>query len=213
MTLPSADAAEHVVDLQFVVLGNAAPLDHAAVLWDAVRAVLPWLETDPLAGVHPLSGLSPGGDLYYLSRRSRLTLRLARDRVAAAQALVGARLQLAGCMVEVGAPTVRDLIHMPVLYAAFVTMGAINETIDELEFLQACQQELDALGLAPRMICGKSQCASTPQGPLTGFSLMLYDLSPNAALLLQRRGLGGERRYGCGIFVPHKTISAVGTLE
>ena len=209
MTLPLADAAEHVVDLQFAVQGQVAPLDHAAALWDAVRAVLPWLETDPLAGVHPLSGLSPGEGACYLSRRSRLTLRLTRDRVAAAQALVGARLQLVDCLVEVGAATVRDLMHMPVLYAAFVTMG----TADELEFLQACQHELDSFGLAPRMICGKSQCASTPQGLLTGFSLMLYDLSPSAALLLQRRGLGGERRYGCGIFVPHKTISAVGTLE
>lgn len=209
MLLPSAEAAEHVVDLQFAVQGHAAPLDHAAALWDAVRVVLPWLEADPLAAIHPLSGLSPGAGACYLSRRSRLTLRLAREQVVAAQALVGARLKLADCMIEVGAATVRDLIHMPVLYAAFVTMG----TIDEIGFVRACQQELDSLGLAPRMICGKSQRASTPQGPLSGFSLMLYDLNPAAALLLQRQGLGGERKRGCGIFVPHKSISAVGTLE
>jgi CRISPR-associated protein Cas6 len=210
MTLPAANAAEPIVDLQFAVQGHAVPLDHAAALGGAVREVLPWFEADPLAGVHPLSGLSPGeSDTCYLSRRSRLTLRLARDRVPDALTLVGTSLQLDDCRIVIGDAKVRDLIHMPVLYAAFVNMGPIGE----IDFMQACQQELAALGLAPRLICGMAQRASTPQGLLTGFSLMLYDLNAAGALLLQRQGLGGERKHGCGIFVPHKTISAVGAIE
>jgi CRISPR-associated protein Cas6 len=173
--------------------------------------VLPWLESDTLAGIHHLSGLSPGSGegTCYLSRRSRLTLRLARGRVAAAQALVGSRLHLAGSMIDVGAAKVRDLAHAPVLHAAFVTVG----TADENAFMDACRQELAALGVSPRLICGKPQQARTPQGTLAGFSLMLHDLKVDAALLLQRNGLGSERKRGCGIFIPCKTIVAVGTLE
>ncbi len=210
MTLLPANAVEQVVDLQFSVQGRTVPLDYASDLWDALRQFAPWLETDMLAGVHPLSGLSPDENgNWYLSRRSRLTLRLARDCVVAAQALSGARLQLAGCMLEVGAAKLRELLHMPVLYSAFVTMGPV----DENDFMQACQQELAAMDLAPRLICGKAQRASTPQGTLTGFSLMVYDLNAAATARLQRQGIGGERKLGCGIFVPHKTISAVGALE
>lgn len=210
MNLASADTAEPFVDLQFVVQGRAVPLDHAALLWDAVRAVLPWLETDPLAGIHHLSGLSPGANLWYLSRRSRLTLRLARDRVAAAQALVGADLRLDDCAVRVGGAKVRELAHAPVLHAAFVAM----DTLGEQDFMQACRQELAAMGLlSPCLICGKPQRASTPQGELAGFSLLLHELGEDAALLVQRRGLGRERKRGCGIFVPYKSIAAVGTLE
>ena len=35
---------------------------------------------------------------------------------------------------------------------------------------------------------------------------MLAGLSRAESLLLQRRGLGGQRRLGCGVFIAHKDI-------
>jgi CRISPR-associated protein Cas6 len=209
-------AVDDYVDLQFELRGQTVPLDYADVLWSAVRNVLPWLETDALAGIHPLSGLSPSADAgeWYLARRSRLTLRLARDRVPAAQTLVGTSLRLAGEAVEVGPAHVRDLMHASVLNAKFVTIGNAGDApIAEDEFQAACIEEFAAMGLTPRMLFGKPQRASTRDGVLTGFSLLLHELSAEAALLLQHRGIGRERKRGCGIFIPHKSIVAVGTLE
>lgn len=203
-----------VVDVQFALQGSAVPQDYADALWLAVRAVLPWLADDAQAGIHPLSGVSPGEQVWYLSRRSRLTLRLRRDQVAAAQALVGARLRLADCDVAVGTAQVRELLPTPVLYAKFVAIDAASdEPIAEDAFLAACRELLAAQGMAPRLICGKAQRARTADGMLSGFSLMLLDLDEDQKLTLQRSGLGCERKRGCGIFVPHKSTAAVATLE
>jgi len=207
-------AAQDVVDVQFDLRGQAVSLDHADALLQAVRGVLPWLETDAIAGIHPLSSLSPGADVWYLSRRSRLTLRVLRAQTEVVQALVGARLDLDGHAVEVGGAHIRDLLVTPVLYAKFVAFGAASAVaIAEEDFHVACQQQLAALRMAPRLICGKAQRARTAAGFLSGFSLMLLGLDAADNLRLQRLGLGGERKRGCGIFVPHKSIAAVGTLE
>jgi len=213
-------SAEHVatetfIDLQFALQGHAVPPDYADALWSAVREILPWLDADALAGIHPLSGLSPSAEGWYLSRRSHLTLRLARDRTAAAKPLVGARLQLGDHSVVVDAAQVRELARAPVLQAKFVSFGPASDDPAKAEaaFHAACVEELTALGVPPRMICGKPQRARTSEGMLTGFSLVLLDLKADAALLLQRHGLGGERKRGCGIFIPHKSMAAVGTLE
>jgi len=214
------DPAEQFVDLQFSLQGYAVPLEYVDALWAEVRSILPWMEGDPLAGMHLLSGLSPGNGEWYLSRRSRLALRLARQQAdTASGALSGANLQLGANKIEIGAANVRELTHTSVLYARFVTFSSIspaslaNEPVSEVDFLTICQQQLAALDMAPRLICGKSQRAQTSAGTLNGFSLMLVGLGADATLKIQRHGLGDERKRGCGIFVPHKSMASVGTLE
>lgn len=201
----SASEAPEIVDVRFALQGSSVPFDHAEALWQAVRRVLPWLEEEALAGVHPISGLSPGEGVWYLARRSHLTLRLPRRRVADAQALVGARLDLAGSMLEVGASSEKVLPEAPVLYSKFVTFGG-GDAPDEEQFYAACQRALAALRLVPRsLVCGKRQTARTGDGVLHGFSLMVNGLDAEGALRLMQHGLGIGRKRGCGIFVPHKS--------
>ena len=38
---------------------------------------------------------------------------------------------------------------------------------------------------------------------------MIADLSKENSVLLQDAGLGDGRIYGCGIFLPHKSVDAV----
>jgi len=206
-----------IVDMKFVLRGRAVPHDYADALWQALREALPWLETEALAGIHPLYGLSPGAGEWYLSGRSHLNLRLPRDRVAAAETLIGSRLSLSGSAIEIGAATVRQLAAVPVLYAKFVTLGLAENGVggpDEKNFHAACLQQLTALGSAPRsIICGKRQSAQTEAGVLHGFSMMVSGLEAEANLRLQQHGLGRERMRGCGIFIQHKSMAAIGTLE
>lgn len=209
-----AVTSPEVVDVQFALAGQRIPLDHADALWLALCEQLPWLATEPLAAVHPLAGLSPGEDCWYLSRRSRLTLRLAAEQAPKALALVGATLTIGDAAVQVGAATQRALQAMPVLYAKFVSYGgATDEPIDEAAFHAACRAELAALGMSPRLLCGKARRARTATGLFSGFSVMLLDLSEEQNLTIQRQGLGDERKRGCGVFVPHKSMAAAGTLE
>ena len=41
-------------------------------------------------------------------------------------------------------------------------------------------------------------------------TLVLHGLSTADSLLAQQRGVGLLRKLGCGVFVPHKSIAAVG---
>ena len=193
-----------VVDLVFALQGDAVALDYADRLWRAIEARIPWLADEPLAGVHPLAGVSAGDHELYLTRRARLTLRLPTSCVDRARTLSGAHLDLGG-VVEVGAATQLALSPIKTLYSSFVTIG---HTAEE-EFLGACQAKLAASGRPAQLVCGKAHVGRGLGGDWRGFSLMLFGLTMEDSLRLQREGLGGERKRGCGIFIPHKSVAAV----
>lgn len=196
-----------IVDLVFALSGRAVADDYADLLWQELRAVLPWLEEEAAAGVHPLTGTSPGQGERYLSRRSRLTLRLATPRVEQARALCGTRLDLGG-PVEVGAAKERALWPAKVLYSTFVQLGLA----EEVAFLAECRRLLDELGIGAQLVSGKARSMQAAGRQRQGFSLMLHGLGVDESLRLQRTGLGLERKRGCGIFVPHKSVAAVGEV-
>ena len=203
------------VDLRFALQGRVVCLDYADALIRALTRALPWLDVAQGAGVHPLGGLSPGDDGWYLSGRTRLTLRLPRCRVEDAQQLTGETLVVGGHELRVGACSERPLAHTSVVYASFVSFGVEpgGGIIDETVFLDRCRRELETLNLSPRLVCGKAHQIKVAAGLLSGFSLMVADLDVAGTLRLQERGLGCERLRGCGLFVPHKSMRSVTTLE
>ena len=42
-----------------------------------------------------------------------------------------------------------------------------------------------------------------------GAEVVRRELRPERWLAMQQQGLGGERHLGCGLFLPHKTISDI----
>ena len=193
-------ASMEVVDLVFGLRGGSVVPDYADDLWSALLACLPWLGEVEELGVHPLAGMSPGGAELYLSRHSRLILRLPRGRCDAARALQGVRLEIGGT-VEVAAATVRPLLPATVVHAGMV---ALDEE-DEARFLARCRDSLAAIGIAGDLLCGKRRRL----GGRVGYSVMVRDVSPDDSLRLQWSGIGTGRRQGCGIFVPHKSTDPV----
>lgn len=205
MSAPVDELRAEAVDLIFALRGRAVMADYAERLRLELRRCLPWLDDDELAGVHPLGGLSEGEGERYLSGRSKLTLRLPRGRVEQAQALVGRQLDLGG-LAEVGRASVRELWPAAVLYSSFVSYG----TADEAAFMAECRRDVGGLGFRNvRLICGMAR-RSGGGAEVFGFSLMVHNLEADESLRLQSAGLGVERQRGCGIFVPHKSIAAVG---
>jgi hypothetical protein len=81
---------------------------------------------------------------------------------------------------------------------------------DEIEFLERCTSLLAARGMKPQLITGKARELRTAQSVLRGFSLMLHGLGAADSLAVQEDGLGAHRALGCGLFVPHKSVVAVG---
>jgi CRISPR-associated protein Cas6 len=199
------DATVEMVDLAFGLRGSVVARDYADALWQELRRCLPWLEGEAAAGVHPIGGVSEGEGQLYLSGRSRLILRLPQQRGDAAHALTGQRLSLGGG-VEIGQATTRRLAPATTLYSSFVSCGPAEEA----EFMLECRRELEASGFSsPHLVCGKARRAATGAGEYCGFSLMVHGLRAEDSLRLQRIGLGGQRKRGCGIFVGHKSVAAV----
>lgn len=211
---PSGDGMAAMVDLCFALEGGHLPHPHRRALAQALGAALPWLVDQPEAGVHRLK-VSPGeAGRTLLSRRSRLVLRLPRERAAAAQALCGTELRLAGTRLRVGAARPRELLPWGALYAPLVYANVAIDDGDaaaELQFLRWAQAQLQAQQVAARAICGRAQVE--PEEALQGFSLMLDGLSGADSLRLQQRGLGPHRLLGCGLFVPHRSAAAVGSAR
>ncbi|MGF1642426.1 MAG: type I-MYXAN CRISPR-associated protein Cas6/Cmx6 [Thiotrichales bacterium] len=211
-------APENVLDVSFKVDCRMLPIDHAQALSDALRHALPWLPEEPLAAVHTIHVAESGNgwirpedvdhDVLYLSRRTRLTVRVPVHRVRSTCALAGTCLDIAGNTLVVGEATVRKLVPMSTVFSRYVIA---NEVEDESRFLDAVYRQLLALGIRPRkMMPGKQHTVRTDNGPQLTRSLMLAELQLEESVLLQEHGIGPGRQIGCGIFLPHKGIEAVG---
>jgi CRISPR-associated protein Cas6 len=198
------DFAAPVVDVAFAVVAGRLSGEYRRALADAVEAALPWLATAPLVGLHPVKAARDGGAELLLSQRTRLVLRVPRDRAVDAEALAGRELRIGDDWLRLGAAQRRELLAWGTLFSHCVAARAD----DELAFLGAVQAELDALGVVGRPICGLPRRGAA--GELRGYGLMVDRLTPQDSLLLQAHGIGAGRRFGYGLFVPHKSAAAVG---
>lgn len=194
-----------IVDVVFPLRGETIPADHAWDLYQALLSRLDWLESDVGVGVHPIRGAPIGSGLLHVGKRGRLTLRLTQARATKSLALTGAKLAL-GAGIEVGPGQVRKLLPHAAIYSHFVTTGDDSELV----FGNQVMDELQAAGIACKVVCGRARQALTGSGEIRGFSLMLHDLPPEASLRMQESGIGRARLLGCGIFVPHRSAAAAG---
>ena len=205
-----------IVDLAFSLDCRALPLDHCAALSQAIEAALPWFATTSEVGLHLIHGAESGNgwqrpdahdSLLYLSKRAKLTLRLPRALVSAAEALTGRTLDVGGYPLTVGAARSKPLSRTPILFARHVLSQAEQS---ESDFLEHAVAQLRALGIQCRKVMpGRSHCFHTPTGDLFTRSLLVADLALEDALTLQCRGIGEGRRLGCGLFIAHKDIKTV----
>ena len=208
---------DDVVDLVFQIECRALPVDHAWALSQAVCAALPWLALEPAAGVHPIHVAESGngwkrpenaGDLLCLSRRTKLVVRVPRQRVDAARELVGLKLDVAGHALRVDKASLRPLSALTTIFSRYVVSA---DGLDETAFLQRALRDFEALGVRPKkMLCGLEKIIATPEQPVHTRSLMLAGLTQRESVTLQQRGLGTRRLLGCGLFIPHKDIREVG---
>lgn len=207
------DAPADIVDAVFAIACRSLPVDHAYALQQAIQEALPWFAQEPHAGLHTVHGAASGSGwmrpegadaLLQLSHRARLVLRLPSHRLEDAEALLGRTLQVAGWPLHVEKMALRPLSRITTLFSRCVVLVEG----DEAAFVGAATIELGALGIrAERMVCGRVTPIATPDRTYQARSLMLAGLSLEQSLLLQRSGLGAGRKFGCGLFIPHKDIA------
>jgi CRISPR-associated protein Cas6 len=211
--------SEKVVDLSFKIDCKQIPTRHAWELSQALYEVLPWIVDEPEAGIHQIHGAASGngwerpadGELIHLSRRTRMQLRVPVSRVDDASELEGKTLDIAGHSVTVGKMTTKSIDPFSTIFARYIV---VPEGTTEDDFLQLVVDELKSRDLSVRkLLCGIGHTLELNGERIETRSLMVADLDKASSVALQETGIGPHRHFGCGIFVPHKGIKAVGETE
>ncbi|MGE5089328.1 MAG: type I-MYXAN CRISPR-associated protein Cas6/Cmx6 [Candidatus Levyibacteriota bacterium] len=193
-----------VVDVVFALAGTSLPAEHTYDLWRAVVRWLPWFDSEPQAGIHPLR-VAPGiGNSVLLARRAKLVLRVPQRRLAETLTLSGRSLAV-GEGVEVGAAVERPLRPWATLHAQRVALGVA----DEIAFVGEIGRRLAAQGVSCEYMTGRARRQRVGERDIEGYSVVLHGVHPGDSLRIQCEGIGADRALGWGIFIPHKSIAAV----
>ena len=210
--------SDDIVDVVFSIQGKAIPLDNAYALSNAIEEALPWVAEDEHIGIHHISGAESGNgwlrpentenEILYLSRRQKLTIRIAKERLDDIQALTGQTLRVDEHELIVGKSTVRKLSDMNIVFARNVIVSDSGMTEDD--FMKCCVAQLNELGInVKKMMCGRERTIQLPDKQLITRGLMIADLGKPESVKVQERGLGVGRKLGCGLFLPQKGIDPV----
>lgn len=214
--------SDKAVDVSYKIDCKQIPTCHAWELSQALYQALPWMKDEPEVGVHQIHGAESGngwqrpadGELIHLSKRTRMHLRVPTSRVDDANALVGKTLDVAGNSVLVGNMTTKSIDPFATIFARYIVMQKGMKDMNEDDFLQLVVDEMKARDIqARKLLCGKGHQFEANGELIETRSLMIADLDKLSSVQLQEVGIGLHRHLGCGIFVPHKGIKAVGETE
>jgi CRISPR-associated protein Cas6 len=205
---------ETTQDAVFNIFAKILPIDHSFLLLQALLKHLPWLDESG-AGIFNISvadgngwAQNRKGGFYYPSKRSKLTIRVPKNRLNETQKLLGKTLDLGQYQIKIVKSLKPKLLSdMPVLFAKNI---ACNQAMNEHDFLQVTFEQLKTLGISvKKMMAGLENNIKTDIHIIHTRSLMVADLKKDESVLLQEKGLGDYRLLGCGLFIPHKDITSI----
>ena len=211
---------DDVVDVSFKVQCKQLPLDHAYALSKTIQKELPWIFDEPQAGIHLIHGAESGNGwirpqepnaLMCLSRRTRFMLRLPKHRLLDAERIADKVLDVDGYELILSKPRQKSLSPLTTIFSRYIITDYIE---DEEAFLNQAAEMLRKQGIrVKKMISGLAHVLRMPGQNLNTRSLMIDDLEIEESIYLQQHGLGEGRKVGCGLFLPHKGIDAVGQAQ
>lgn len=206
-----------IQDAVFNIHAKILPIDHAYLLSQALFKYLPWLK-QVNAGVFDISVADGNGwkqnhesGFYYPSKRSKLSIRIPKERLEDVAILAGKTLDLDDYGIDVVKALKPKLMSdMPIIFAKHI---AYDENASEEVFLQSSFAQLQALGIQPKkMMAGLKRKITTPRGVIHTRSLMVADLRKAESVKLQAIGIGKHRMLGCGLFLPQKSIKSINVV-
>ncbi len=208
---------DHVVDFAFRLQGHTIPADHGYLLSSAISRVLPDVHADETIGIHPIRGRLLGDRQLALTDRSHLAIRTPSGRLPRLIRLAGQRLALNDSQLTVGTPTVYPLRPVANLASRLVVIKGFIEPDTFLEAVRRQLAEREIEG-TPLLMRRRGERSTEDRGgsrsevvrrtlrihdrEVVGFALAVTQLAAEDSLRLQEVGLGGRRRFGCGLFVP-----------
>ena len=214
------EVPDDIVDVNFKIKCAQLPLDHAHQLSEAIIKQLPWIKDSSSAGIHLIHGAESGNgwirptdpdELIFPSRRTLFTIRTPQEHIEDVRALDGNSIEVYDASIEFSKPTIRKLSKLTTIFARYVLADQIE---DESSFLNEMIELLAQKNIRPKkMMSGRATSMRFPGKTLGARSLMIDGITVTESVLLQQQGLGSGRKFGCGLFLPHKGIDAVNETQ
>ena len=207
-----------MIDVAFKISCKTLPYDHAFSLSNEILKYLPWLKGNKLTGIQTLHGPESGNgwtraenEEIFLSKRTRLILRIPKSEYHETCKLEGETLKVLGNDIKVGKASKKPFLTVRDLICRFVLT---DDDLNESDFLKYVAKEFENHEIHLRKaICGKTKSFTINGDQKFTRSLMIADLSKENSIKLQDVGVGIGRIFGCGIFLPHKSIDAVANFK
>jgi CRISPR-associated protein Cas6 len=186
------------------------PADHGYGLYSALTH---WNESiHDLEGlsIQTITGIPDKQGKIYLTERSQFRMRLPHEQIPLVYGLAGKALTIGKHTIRLGIPQIYLLQPSANLKARIVVIKGYQEPES---FSEAVQRQLTDLGINGLVKIPIIQTESSRKTikikrfTVVGFGLEIGDLNDEDSLLLQKIGLGGKRRMGCGVFIPTKEES------
>jgi CRISPR-associated protein Cas6 len=110
-------------------------------------------------------------------------------------------LRVGQCLLKLGAGEGQSLNVCDCLTARIVTIKRdYRSRVSEFEFGVSLGKQLNRLGIDSLPVLGNRQALKIKDAFVVGYSVSFENLRPQESLILQRQGLGGRRKMGCGFF-------------
>ena len=214
------EVPDDIVDVNFKIKCSHLPLDHAHQLSTAIINELPWIAQNQIAGIHLIHGAESGNgwirptnpeEFIYPSRRTLFSLRTPQEKIDDVMSLEGKSISVCGTSIEFSKPSIRKLSKLTTIFARYVLAEQVE---DEEAFLNEMASLLAQKNIQPqKMMSGRAFTMTFPDRTLNSRSLMIDGIEVTESVRLQQEGLGLGRKFGCGIFLPHKGIDAVNETQ
>jgi CRISPR-associated protein Cas6 len=209
------------IDFVFPVSGKIIPADHGYHLLSAISGMVPFSHSNEDIGIHSISGILQKNRILELTDKSKLNLRIPHENISNFLKLSGEKLQIDGKSINVGVPTIRDLVPASRLYSRLVIIRGFMKAEP---FLDAIKRHLEIMKVygKPSLIAqpekmdankNKKEGTHSPylrrtvrirKKEIVGFAVRIEELTAEESILVQEKGIGGRRRFGCGLFVQEK---------
>lgn len=194
------------VDLSFRVIGQTLPIDHGYALYAALTHLQDKLHSLDDLSIQTIPGIPDSKGSLYLNNHSRLRIRLPVDKIPLVYLFAGKSLTIGKHKIHLEIPQMYLLQAVEKLRSRIVVIKGYEEPD---AFLAAAQRQLERLGIKgiasiPTKADGKPERRSIKIHKFTvvGFGLEVTNLSDEDSITLQKYGVGGKQKMGCGVFVP-----------
>jgi len=199
-----------IIDLSFKINGIKIPIDHSYLLFSSLSEICKDIHGNTEIGIHKING-EKNGEYIFLNNFSKLTIRCP-ERLA-----LNITSKISNKMIWIRKfPIKIRSIEQPIpllpckkLVSDIVTLRKKEDPqrfIDQVSniFEEKMHLSQNARVAIPNDEDGIYRRFKVKNLFVIGFPLVAYDLSEEDSLKLQSIGVGGRRRFGCGLFLPQK---------